>query len=45
MSETGSGAVVETDTASVNTIRNGKIVRVRSYMNRAQALRVAGLAD
>ena len=40
-----SGAVVETDTATVNTIRNGKIVRVRSYMDRAQALRVAGLSE
>ena len=39
-----SGAVVETDTATVNTIRNGKIVRVRSYMNRAQALSVGGLS-
>ena len=40
-----SGAVVETDTATVNTIRNGKIVRVRSYMDRAEALRVAGLTE
>jgi uncharacterized protein len=38
-----SGAIVETDTATVNTVRNGKIVRVRSYMDRAEALRVAGL--
>jgi ketosteroid isomerase-like protein len=40
-----SGAVVETDTGTVNTIRDGKIVRVRSYMERAEALRVAGLSD
>jgi ketosteroid isomerase-like protein len=39
-----SGAVVETDTGTVNTIRDGKIVRVRSYMERAEALRVAGLS-
>lgn len=39
-----SGAVVETDTGTVNTIRDGRIVRVRSYMERAEALRVAGLS-
>jgi ketosteroid isomerase-like protein len=38
-----SGAVVETDTGTVNTIRNGKIVEVRSFMNRGDALRAAGL--
>ena len=40
-----SGAVVETDTGSVSTIRNGKIVRVRAYMDRAQALEAAGLSE
>jgi ketosteroid isomerase-like protein len=40
-----SGAVVETDTGTVNTIRNGKIVRVRSYMDRSEALRAGGLLD
>jgi ketosteroid isomerase-like protein len=39
-----SGVVVETDTGTVNTVRNGKIVQVRSYMDRAEALRVAGLS-
>jgi ketosteroid isomerase-like protein len=39
-----SGALVETDTGTVNTIRDGRIVRVRSYMDRDQALEVAGLA-
>ena len=39
-----SGAVVETDTATINTVRNGRIVRVRSYMDRAEGLRVAGLS-
>jgi ketosteroid isomerase-like protein len=38
-----SGIVVETDTGTVNTVRNGRIVRVRSYMDRADALKAAGL--
>ena len=38
-----SGIVVETDTATINTVRNGKLVKVRGYMDRAEALRVAGL--
>jgi uncharacterized protein len=38
-----SGAVVETDTATINTVRDGVIVRVRPYMDRGEALRVAGL--
>ena len=38
-----SGAVVETDTGTVQTVRNGKIVRVRSYMDRQQALGAVGL--
>lgn len=38
-----SGVVVETDTGTVNTVRDGKIVRVRSYMDRKQALQAAGL--
>jgi ketosteroid isomerase-like protein len=40
-----SGIVVETDTGTINTVRNGKIVRVRSYMDRDEALRAAGLSD
>ena len=40
-----SGVVVETDTGTIQTVRDGKIVRVRSYMDREQALRVAGLSD
>jgi ketosteroid isomerase-like protein len=40
-----SGAVVETDTGSISTIRNSKIVRVRAYMDRAQALEAAGLSE
>jgi ketosteroid isomerase-like protein len=38
-----SGIVVETDTATINTVRNGKLVRVRSFMDRAEALAAAGL--
>ena len=40
-----SGVVVETDTGTVNTIRNGRIVRVRSFMDRKQALQAAGLPE
>jgi ketosteroid isomerase-like protein len=40
-----SGVVVETDTGTIQTVRDGKIVRVRSYMDREQALQVAGLSD
>jgi ketosteroid isomerase-like protein len=40
-----SGVVVETDTGTVQTVRGGKIVRVRSYMDRDQALEAAGLRE
>jgi ketosteroid isomerase-like protein len=40
-----SGVVVETDTATVNTLRGGMIVRVRSFMDRSQALEAAGLSE
>jgi ketosteroid isomerase-like protein len=40
-----SGAVVETDTGTVQTVRNGKITRVRSFMDRNQALEAAGLSE
>ena len=39
-----SGVVVETDTGTVNEIRDGKIVRVRSFMDRDEALEAAGLS-
>jgi ketosteroid isomerase-like protein len=39
------GAVVETDTGTVQTVRDGKIVRVRSYMDRDQTLEAAGLSE
>ena len=37
--------VVETDTGTVQTVRDGKIIRVRSYMDRAEALEAAGVSD
>ena len=40
-----SGAVVETDTGTVNTVREGKIVCVRGYLVRTQALEAAGLSE
>jgi len=40
-----SGVVVETDTGTVNTVRDGRIVRVRSYMDRAEALEAVGLGE
>ena len=40
-----SGAVVETDTGTVNTVRDGKIARVRGYMERSQALEAVGLSE
>ena len=40
-----SGVVVETDTGTVNTVRDGRIARVRGYMERSQALEAAGLSD
>jgi ketosteroid isomerase-like protein len=38
-----SGVVVETDTATIQTLRDGKTIRVRGYMDRAEALKAAGL--
>jgi ketosteroid isomerase-like protein len=40
-----SGAVVETNTGTVNTVRNGKIAVVRAYMDREDALEAAGLSE
>lgn len=40
-----SGVVVETDTGTVQTVSDGKIIRVRSYMDRADALAAAGLSN
>ena len=38
-----SGVVVETDTGTVNDVRDGRIVKVRSFMDRTAALEAAGL--
>jgi ketosteroid isomerase-like protein len=40
-----SGVVVETDTATISTFREGMIVRVRSFMDRSQALEAARLSE
>jgi ketosteroid isomerase-like protein len=40
-----SGIVVETDTATISTLREGVTVRVRSFMDRSQALEAAGLSE
>jgi ketosteroid isomerase-like protein len=40
-----SGVVVETDTATISTLQEGRIVRVRSFMDRSQALEAAGLSE
>ena len=37
-----SGIVLETDLAVVNTVRQGRIVRVRSFLNRDDALEAVG---
>jgi ketosteroid isomerase-like protein len=40
-----SGVVVETDTATVSTLREGMIVRVRGFMDRGEALEAAALRE
>jgi uncharacterized protein len=40
-----SGVVVESDPATINTVRDGAIVRVRSFMDRTQALEAVGLRE
>jgi ketosteroid isomerase-like protein len=40
-----SGIVVETDSATIQTVRGGKVVRVRAYMDRLKALEDAGLSE
>jgi ketosteroid isomerase-like protein len=41
----GSGVVTESPIAMVSDTRNGKSVRVRSYLDRAEALEAAGLSE
>jgi ketosteroid isomerase-like protein len=40
-----SGVVVETDTATVSTFRDGMIVRVRGFMDQQEAFEAAGLSE
>ena len=40
-----SDMVVETDTATISTLRDGMIVRVRNFMDRSEALEAAGLRE
>jgi len=41
----GSGIEVETDTAVVFTVREGRVIRVQPYMDQADALEAAGLSE
>jgi ketosteroid isomerase-like protein len=41
----GSGIEVETDTAVVFTVRDGRVVRLQGYIDQAAALEAAGLSD
>ncbi len=40
-----SGVVVETDTAAISTLHEGRVVQVRNYLDRNQALEAAGLSE
>ncbi len=41
----GSGVEMETDTAVVYEVRDGRVVRIQGYMDRAKALQAAGLLE
>ena len=41
----GSGIEVETDTAVVFTVRDGRVVSLQGYVDQAAALEAAGLSD
>ena len=41
----GSGIEVETDTAVVFTVREGRVTRIQPYMDQAEALEAAGLEE
>jgi uncharacterized protein len=41
----GSGVETETDTAVVYELRDGRVVRIQGYMDRAKALEAAGLKE
>jgi ketosteroid isomerase-like protein len=40
-----SGVVMETDTAAINTLQEGRVIQVRNYLDRADALEAAGLSE
>ena len=41
----GSGIEMETDTAVVFTVGQGRVIRVQGYMDQATALKAAGLSE
>ena len=41
----GSGIEVETDTAVIFTVREGRVIRIQPYMDQADALEAAGLSE
>jgi uncharacterized protein len=41
----GSGLELETNTAVVFDVRNGRVVRLQGYMDQAEALKAAGLRE
>jgi ketosteroid isomerase-like protein len=41
----GSGVVAELELAQVSTLRDGQIVRIDNYLDRAKALHAAGLSE
>jgi len=36
---------VETDTAAINTLHEGRVIQVRNYLDRSEALEAAGLSE
>ncbi len=39
-----SGMVVETDTAAISTLHEGRVIKVRNYLDRSDALEAAGIS-
>jgi ketosteroid isomerase-like protein len=40
-----SGIVMETDTAAISTLQEGRVIRVRNYLDRSDALKAVGLSE
>ena len=36
---------METDTAAINTLNEGRVIQVRNYLDRSDALEAAGLRE